>query len=125
MMVVSDLDDVFVPLTDDFLVNLFESRSVVESTFQDNMNVESAFGPALKASLMLMEYDLRIYGSDKEHPLRLPEDPFYKQMAAEFTKFQIGVDMHAFSDKYTYIASIVVALVGKYALTIVFSNLLH
>ncbi|TQE05295.1 hypothetical protein C1H46_009070 [Malus baccata] len=56
MMVVSDLDDVFVPLTDDLLVNLSESRSVVESMFQDNVNVESAFGRALKASLMLMEY---------------------------------------------------------------------
>lgn len=61
MMVVSDLDDVFVPLPDDLLVNLSESRSVVEtfldslpSMFQDNVNVESAFGPALKASLMLM-----------------------------------------------------------------------
>ncbi|TQD97346.1 hypothetical protein C1H46_017048 [Malus baccata] len=41
-----DLDDVFVPLPDDLLVNLSESRSVVES----------AFGRALKASLMLMEY---------------------------------------------------------------------
>ncbi|KAM1048434.1 hypothetical protein ACFX13_028223 [Malus domestica] len=58
MMVVSDLDDVFVPLPDDLLVNLSESRSVVESMFQDNMNVESAFGPALKASLMLMECEL-------------------------------------------------------------------
>ncbi|KAM2166587.1 hypothetical protein ACFX1R_040574 [Malus domestica] len=56
MMVVSDLDDVFVPLPDDLLVNLSESRSVVESMFQDNVNVESAFGRALKALLMLMEY---------------------------------------------------------------------
>ncbi|KAM2468555.1 hypothetical protein FF1_010219 [Malus domestica] len=138
MMVVSDLDDVFIPLPDDLLVNLSESRSVVESfldslpsMFQDNVNVESAFGPALKASLMLMSNlggkllifqntlpslgvgrlklrgdDLRVYGSDKEHPLRLPEDPFYKQMAAEFTKFQIGVDVYTFSDKYTDIASL-------------------
>ncbi|KAM1011671.1 hypothetical protein ACFX2C_046984 [Malus domestica] len=56
MMVVSDLDDVFVPLPDDLLVNLSESRSIVESMFQDNVNVESAFGQALKVSLMLMEY---------------------------------------------------------------------
>ncbi|XP_050160470.1 uncharacterized protein LOC126634028 [Malus sylvestris] len=55
-MVVSDLDDVFVPLPDDLLVNLSESRSVVESMFQDNVNVESVFGQALKVSLMLMEY---------------------------------------------------------------------
>ena len=61
MMVVSDLDDIFVPLPDDLLVNLSESRNVVEtfldslpSMFQDNVNVESAFGPALKAAFMVM-----------------------------------------------------------------------
>ena len=58
---VSDLDDVFVPLPDDLLVNLSESRSVVDvfldslpSMFQDNVNVESAFGPALKAAFLVM-----------------------------------------------------------------------
>ncbi|PHT56249.1 Protein transport protein-like [Capsicum baccatum] len=61
MMVMSDLEDVFVPLPDDLLVNLSESRAVVDafldslpSMFQDNMNVESAFGPALKTAFMVM-----------------------------------------------------------------------
>ena len=61
MMVVPDLDDTFVPLPDDLLVNLTESRTVVDafldsmlSMFQDNVNVESAFGPALKAAFMVM-----------------------------------------------------------------------
>ncbi|XP_047954935.1 protein transport protein Sec24-like At3g07100 isoform X3 [Salvia hispanica] len=138
MMVISDLDDVFVPLPDDLLVNLSESRSVVEafldslpSMFQDNMNVESAFGPALKAAFLVMSQlggkllifqntlpslgagrlklrgdDIRIYGTDKEHTIRLPEDSFYKQMAADFTKYQIAVNVYAFSDKYTDIASL-------------------
>ncbi|KAK6269539.1 hypothetical protein POUND7_006644 [Theobroma cacao] len=138
MMVVSDLDDIFVPLPDDLLVNLSESRNVVEtfldslpSMFQDNVNVESAFGPALKAAFMVMSQlggkllifqntlpslgvgrlklrgdDLRVYGTDKEHTLRLPEDPFYKQMAADLTKYQIGVNIYAFSDKYTDVASL-------------------
>ncbi|KAE8675234.1 Protein transport protein Sec24-like [Hibiscus syriacus] len=138
MMVVSDLDDIFVPLPDDLLVNLSESKNVVEtfldslpSMFQDNVNVESAFGPALKAAFMVMSQlggkllifqnslpslgvgrlklrgdDLRVYGTDKEHILRLPEDPFYKQMAADLTKYQIGVNIYAFSDKYTDIASL-------------------
>jgi protein transport protein SEC24 len=61
MFVVSDLDDIFIPLPDDLLVNLSESRSVVEAfldslptMFQDNVNLESAFGPALKAAFMVM-----------------------------------------------------------------------
>lgn len=60
-MVVADLDDIFLPLPDDLLVNLSDSRSVVDafldslpSMFQDNVNVESAFGPALKAAFMVM-----------------------------------------------------------------------
>ncbi|TYJ11835.1 hypothetical protein E1A91_A11G304200v1 [Gossypium mustelinum] len=138
MMVVSDLDDIFVPLPDDLLVNLSESRTVVEtfldslpSMFQDNVNVESAFGPAVKAAFMVMSQlggkllifqntlpslgvgrlklrgdDLRAYGTDKEHLLRLPEGSFYKQMAADLTKYQIGVNVYAFSDKYTDIASL-------------------
>lgn len=61
--------------------------------------------------LKLRGDDLRVYGTDKEHLLRLPEDPFYKQMAAEFTKFQIGVNVYAFSDKYTDIASLGMPLV--------------
>ncbi|AQK42665.1 Protein transport protein Sec24-like [Zea mays] len=138
MMVVADLDDVFLPLPDDLLVNLVDSRHVVESfldslpnMFHDNVNVESALGPALKAAFMVMSQiggkllvfqstlpslgigrlrlrgdDVRAYGTDKEHTLRVPEDPFYKQMAAEFTKNQIAVDIFSFSEKYSDIASL-------------------
>lgn len=56
--------------------------------------------------LRLRGEDLRVYGTDKEHALRIPEDLFYKQMAADLTKYQIGVNVYAFSDKYTDIASI-------------------
>lgn len=56
--------------------------------------------------LRLRGEDLRVYGTDKEHSLRTPEDPFYKQMAAEFTKCQIAMDIFTFSDKYSDIASL-------------------
>lgn len=56
--------------------------------------------------LRLRGDDIRVYGTDKEHTLRVPEDPFYKQMAADFTKYQIAVNVYAFSDKYTDIASL-------------------
>ena len=61
MMVVADLDDIFLPLPDDLLVNLSDSRHVVDAfldslpnMFLDNTNVESAFGPALRAAFMVM-----------------------------------------------------------------------
>lgn len=56
--------------------------------------------------LRLRGEDPRVYGTDKEASLRVPEDPFYKQMAAECTKYQIGINVYAFSDKYTDIASL-------------------
>jgi protein transport protein SEC24 len=56
--------------------------------------------------LRLRGDDVRAYGTDKEHLLRVPEDTFYKQMAAEFTKNQIAVDIFSLSDKYCDIASL-------------------
>ncbi|KAI3838054.1 hypothetical protein MKW98_009005 [Papaver atlanticum] len=138
MMVESDLDDIFLPLPDELVVNLSESRTVVDAfldslpcMFQDNLNVESAFGPALKAAAMVMSQlggkllifqaalpslgvgrlrlrgdDIRIYGTEKEPELRRPEDTFFRKMAADLAQSQIGVNVYAFSDKYIDIASL-------------------
>jgi len=61
MLVVSDIDDVFLPKPTDILVNLNESRSTLESLlgrlgdmFQDNHTIGSALGPALQAGFQLM-----------------------------------------------------------------------
>ncbi|KAH7279438.1 hypothetical protein KP509_37G019900 [Ceratopteris richardii] len=138
MMVVADLEDPFLPMPDDLLVNLSESKSVVEallnslpSMFKDNLNVESAVGPALRSVFMIMSQlggkllffqsslpslgvgrlkmrgnDQRVYGTDNEPSLRNPEDPFYKQMAADFSKMQISVNLYAFGDSYVDLASL-------------------
>lgn len=61
MLVVSDVEDVFLPKPTDLLVNLQESRAALESLlgrlgdmFQDNQIVGSALGPALQAGFQLM-----------------------------------------------------------------------
>jgi protein transport protein SEC24 len=63
MLVVSDLQELFVPLPDNLLVNLQESRDVVES-FLDNLPdmfsknpvvSRSCLGPALKAAFTVMK----------------------------------------------------------------------
>ncbi|KAJ7081681.1 protein transporter SEC24 [Mycena crocata] len=61
MLVVSDLDDVFLPKPTDLLVNLSEARSALEALlgrigdmFQDNSIIGSALGPALQAGSKLM-----------------------------------------------------------------------
>eukprot|EP00198_Chlamydomonas_reinhardtii_P012637 XP_001701974.1 COP-II coat subunit [Chlamydomonas reinhardtii] len=63
MLVVTELDDPFVPLPDDLLVNLRESRQVVEAlldalpnNFAGTSVVESAMGPALQAAFMVSSH---------------------------------------------------------------------
>jgi len=61
MLVVSDIDDIFLPKPTDLLVNLAECRSSLEGLlgrlndmFQDNSIVGSAMGSALQAAFKLM-----------------------------------------------------------------------
>uniref|UniRef100_A0A667Z339 SEC24 homolog C, COPII coat complex component n=1 Tax=Myripristis murdjan TaxID=586833 RepID=A0A667Z339_9TELE len=58
MLVVSDVSDMFVPLLDGFLVNVNESRMVIESLldqipemFADTRETETVFGPVIQAGL--------------------------------------------------------------------------
>ncbi|XP_036402528.1 protein transport protein Sec24C-like isoform X2 [Megalops cyprinoides] len=58
MMVVSDVADMFVPLLDGFLVNVAESRAVINSLleqipdmFADTRETETVFGPVIQAGL--------------------------------------------------------------------------
>jgi len=61
MLVVSDIDDIFLPKPTDLLVNLAESRSSLETLlgkindmFQENNIIGSAMGPALQVGFKLM-----------------------------------------------------------------------
>uniref|UniRef100_A0A8C7HQM6 SEC24 homolog C, COPII coat complex component n=1 Tax=Oncorhynchus kisutch TaxID=8019 RepID=A0A8C7HQM6_ONCKI len=58
MMVVSDVSDMFLPLLDGFLVNVNDSRMVIESLldqipemFADTRETETVFGPVIQAGL--------------------------------------------------------------------------
>ena len=57
MLVVSDIDDIFIPAPDDLLVNLSESRAVIENFLnklgnmhKNTQNVSSALPAALTAA---------------------------------------------------------------------------
>ncbi|EJC99351.1 CPII coat sec24 protein [Fomitiporia mediterranea MF3/22] len=61
MMVVSDLDDVYLPKPNDLLVNLTEARAAIEALlgrlnemFQESHTVGSALGPAMQAGYKLI-----------------------------------------------------------------------
>lgn len=61
MLVMSDLDDVFLPKPTDLLVNLTEARASIENLlgrlsdmFQELHTVGSALGPAMQAGFKLI-----------------------------------------------------------------------
>ena len=61
LQVVSEIDEPFIPQPDDLLVNLQESRGVIEtfldslpSIFSTNLSADSALGPALQAAFMII-----------------------------------------------------------------------
>ena len=64
ILLVSDLDEVFLPKSTDLLVNLTESRPATENLlgrltemFQENHNAGRALGPALQAAFKIMVSD--------------------------------------------------------------------
>jgi protein transport protein SEC24 len=61
MLVVSDVDDVFLPKPNDLLLSLTEQRAQIETLldrlpgmFADNHVIGSALGPALQAASKMM-----------------------------------------------------------------------
>lgn len=61
MLVMSDVDDVFLPKPNDLLVNLSECRAAVElllgrlnDMFAENHTIGSALGPALQSGFKLI-----------------------------------------------------------------------
>eukprot|EP00397_Hematodinium_sp_SG-2012_P006512 GEMP01006545.1.p1 GENE.GEMP01006545.1~~GEMP01006545.1.p1 ORF type:complete len:981 (+),score=148.58 GEMP01006545.1:401-2944(+) len=63
MLVVADLDDLFLPLPDDVLVNATECQSAISTLleslptiFQESKNTEACLGPAIKAAYLAMKH---------------------------------------------------------------------
>lgn len=61
VLVVSDIDDVFLPRPQDLLVSLKDARVSIEALlvqinhiFKDNLSIGGALGPTLQAALKLM-----------------------------------------------------------------------
>uniref|UniRef100_A0A673JPP4 Protein transport protein Sec24B-like n=1 Tax=Sinocyclocheilus rhinocerous TaxID=307959 RepID=A0A673JPP4_9TELE len=146
MLVVSDIDDVFIPTHDSLLVNLKESKELVKDLlnalpgmFTHTRETQSALGPALQAAYKLMsptggrvsvfQTQLPTLGAgllqSREDPnLRSstkhlgPATDFYKKLALDCSGQQIGVDLFLLSSQYSDLASL--ACVSKYSAGSVF-----
>ncbi|KAF4526569.1 hypothetical protein B566_EDAN009585 [Ephemera danica] len=134
MMIVSDVDDVFLPYPDNLLVNLQESRQLVRdllsqlpSKFVCTYETGSALGAALQASLKLMaamggrvtvfqvslpssgpgSLQSRGPGNAKDSsPLLNPATDFYKRLALDCSGQQIAVDLFLLNSQYADLATL-------------------
>ncbi|KAJ3372335.1 COPII subunit [Allomyces arbusculus] len=124
MLVVGDLDDVFLPLPEDLLVNLTECKAQITSLLdklpsmhQNTQNVGNALGPALQAAyqlaspiggkIVVLQTSLPNLQAGALKPrddknrldasLLQPTSPFYKQFAVDCSRTQVSVDMFLFA----------------------------
>ncbi|XP_054724767.1 protein transport protein Sec24A-like isoform X2 [Uloborus diversus] len=143
MLVVSDIEDVFLPSPDNLLVNLHESRALISDLltdlpkrFENNGDINNCLGAALQAAYKLMspvggritvvQACLPSFGpgalKNREDPnLRAakdvsnigPANDFYKKLALDCSGQQIAVDLFMLCSQYVDIATI--SCIAKYS----------
>ncbi|OBZ67405.1 Protein transport protein SEC24 [Grifola frondosa] len=119
MLVVSDIDDVFLPKPTDLLVNLTEARPSLEALLGDlvtsfklmahiggKIMVLSSSLPSVGAGALKNREDPKILGTSKESGLLQAASPFYKTFAIECSRAQVSVDMFLFSAGYQDVATL-------------------
>ena len=147
MIVVTDIDDVFLPQPEDLLVNLVDSRDLVDafldmlpSSSQAASNtLDSALVPALQAAQLIISHiggkllvfqaslpsigsgrlnrrdDPSVYGTEREHHLRMPANNIYKKIAADCSRMQICVDVYLCAVENQYMDVATVGTLAKYS----------
>ncbi|KAH9939470.1 protein transporter SEC24 [Amylocystis lapponica] len=117
MLVVSDIDDVFLPKPTDLLVNLTEARaSALGPALQAGFKLMAPIGgkimvlssslPSLGAGALKNREDPKLLGTGKESGLLQAASPFYKTFAIECSRAQVSVDMFLFSAAYQDVATL-------------------
>ncbi|XP_040827876.1 protein transport protein Sec24A isoform X2 [Ochotona curzoniae] len=136
MLIVSDIEDVFIPMPENLLVNLNESKELVQDLlktlpqmFTKTLETQSALGPALQAAFKLMsptggrmsvfQTQLPTLGAGalkpREEPNQrssakeihlTPSTDFYKKLALDCSGQQVAVDLFLLSGQYSDLASL-------------------
>ncbi|XP_042305939.1 protein transport protein Sec24A isoform X1 [Sceloporus undulatus] len=136
MLIVSDIDDVFIPMPENLLVNLNESKELIQDLlrtlpqmFTHSLETHSALGPALQAAFKLMsptggrisvfQTQLPSIGmgalKPREEPNQkasakdihlTPSTDFYKKLALDCSGQQVAVDLFLLSGQYSDLASL-------------------
>nr|QBH67493.1 putative transport protein Sec24C [Ustilago esculenta]QBH67604.1 putative transport protein Sec24C [Ustilago esculenta] len=137
MLVVGDIDEPFVPISDGLLADAWESRHLIEgllnnlpAMFADSMVGDAALGAAVRGAQAALSTiggqvnvflstiptvgpgalkhreDTKLYGTDKEKNLFVPQDGFYRGVAEECVDAGIGINVFFFPSQYIDVATI-------------------
>uniref|UniRef100_A0A8D2MQU8 SEC24 homolog A, COPII coat complex component n=2 Tax=Zonotrichia TaxID=44387 RepID=A0A8D2MQU8_ZONAL len=136
MLIVSDIEDVFIPMPENLLVNLNENKELIQDLlktlpqmFTKSLETQSALGPALQAAFKLMsptggritvfQTQLPSLGmgalKSREEPNQratakdihlTPSTDFYKKLALDCSGQQVAVDLFLLSGQYSDLASL-------------------
>ncbi|XP_044310162.1 protein transport protein Sec24A isoform X2 [Varanus komodoensis] len=136
MLIVSDIEDVFIPMPENLLVSLNESKELIQDLlralpqmFTNSLETQSALGPALQAAFKLMsptggrisvfQTQLPSVGvgalKPREEPNQkasakdihlTPSTDFYKKLALDCSGQQVAVDLFLLSGQYSDLASL-------------------
>lgn len=86
---------------------IFGVESILQSQLGGKLLLFQSTLPSLGSGRLKLRGDNPlIYGTEKECLLRVSEEHFYKQMAADFSKYQIAVDTYIFGERYADVASL-------------------
>ncbi|KAL1461541.1 hypothetical protein WDU94_013426 [Cyamophila willieti] len=135
-IILTDIEDVFLPSPENILVNLSECYDMIvdllkqlPDKFKDNLDSGSALGPALQAAFKLLQPTggrITIFQtclpnrgpgalesrenpnqrSNDEPPHMNPATDFYKKIALECTSFYIAVDLFILNSQYVDLATL-------------------
>ncbi|XP_072486016.1 protein transport protein Sec24A [Notamacropus eugenii] len=136
MLIVSDIEDVFIPMPENLLVNLNENKELIQDLlktlpqmFTKSLETQSALGPALQSAFKLMsptggrisvfQTQLPSVGvgalKSREEPNQrssakeihlTPSTDFYKKLALDCSGQQVAVDLFLLSGQYSDLASL-------------------
>ncbi|KFQ20184.1 Protein transport protein Sec24A, partial [Merops nubicus] len=136
MLIVSDIEDVFISMPENLLVNLNENKELIQDLlrtlpqmFTKSLETQSALGPALQAAFKLMsptggrisvfQTQLPSVGmgalKSREEPNQrssakdihlTPSTDFYKKLALDCSGQQVAVDLFLLSGQYSDLASL-------------------
>lgn len=135
-MILTDIEDIFLPSPENILVNLKECYDMIvdllkqlPGKFKDSLDSGSALGPALQAAFKLLQPTggrITIFQtclpnrgpgalearenpnqrSNDEPPHMNPATDFYKKIALECTSFYIAVDLFIVNSQYVDLATL-------------------